>query len=146
MREPELLKKIIATWNGIATATTLLPGGMHEHTAEADNVPAGATKWATVRATEESIARMTNGGPIRSHLVVVDVYADDGVTANATLLHTLGTIPSLALASKSLDNGGYLIDLFPATAPAGGQTDQTRRMRNVTKLSIAWRVQSRWDY
>jgi hypothetical protein len=146
MREPEILKKILATWNGIATAATVLPGGMHEFTAETDNVRADASKWATVRVTEESLARMTNGGPIRSHLVVVDVYADDGVTNQATLLHTLGTIPGLVQSSKSLDNGGYVIDLFPATAPQGGQTSDTRRMKTVTKLSIAWRVQSRWDY
>jgi hypothetical protein len=39
-----------------------------------------------------------------------------------------------------------VIDLFPATAPQGGQTSDTRRAKTVTKLSIAWRVQSRWDY
>jgi hypothetical protein len=147
VREPEILKAVLAAWNGIATALTVLPGGLHEYVADDDNTPPAAEKWATVRVTEGALARMTNGGPIREHTLTVDVYdttGTDGLTGNATLLHTLGTIPSVI--NKSLDNGGTIIDLWPTTAPQGGQTDQTRAARGVNKLSIAWRVQSRWDY
>jgi hypothetical protein len=90
---------------------------------------------------------MTNGGPIREHIVTVDVHdttGTGGLTGNATLIHTLGTIPSVI--TKAMDNGGYIIDMWPHPAPQGGQTQDTRQAKGVVKLSIAWRVQSRWDY
>jgi hypothetical protein len=59
-------------------------------------------------------------------------------------MHSLGTIPTTI--NKTLDNGGKIIDLWPATAPAGGQTEEQRRGRTVSSVAIAWRVQSRWDY
>jgi hypothetical protein len=151
MREPELLKSVLAAWNANASALTYLPGGLHEFTADEDNVPAAAQRWATVRVTEDggSPVRQTNGGPIRSHTVLIEAFiADgDGMTAGATLMHTLGTIPVTVLSTyRSLDNGGRVIDFWPAAAPQGGQTDQTRQAKGIVKLAIAWRVQSRWDY
>lgn len=146
MREPELLKAVIAAWDGIATALTLLPGGLHEHMAQDDNVPDAAQKWATVKVEEGPISRVTNGGPIREHTVTVTMNdaSGGGVSGNATLMDTLGTIPSVV--NKSLDNGGHIIDMWPAQAKGGGQTDDTRRTKPIVELAIAWRVQSRWPY
>lgn len=143
MREPELLKAVIAAWDGITTALTLLPGGLHEAMAHDDNVPSSADKWGTVVVTDNGPVRITNGGPIREHSVTITVNADDGMTANASLMDKLGTIPSVI--TKALDNGGTIIDMWPANAKSG-QTENSRRSKTMTELQIAWRVQSRWPY
>lgn len=146
MREGELLKAVLTAWTGIAASATLLPGGLHEFVAMDDNTPAPALKWGTMRAVEGSLVRQTNAGPIREHIITITVNDSSGagLVANATLMHTLGTIPSVI--NKALDNGGTIIDMFAHNAPEGGQSADTRRTKNMIKQSIAWRVQSRWDY
>lgn len=145
MREPEILKAVLTAWTAVTNYSTLLPGGLHEFIAEQDNVPTEAKKWGIVRCEEGALARMTNGGPIREHIVSIDVYCADGsgMTANASLMDSLGTIPTVI--NQTLDNGGKIIDMWMHPGK-GGQTDQTRRMVPVTMLTISWRVQSRWDY
>lgn len=145
MREAELLKAVIAAWDGIATSATLLPGKMHEHVAHDDNVPTSATKWATVKVVEQALARQTNGGPIREHIITITVKntTGDGLTANATLMDTIGTIPTVV--NKALDNGGTLIDMWNHNSE-GGQTDDQRRTKPVSEMAVAWRTQSRWPY
>lgn len=145
MREPELLKAVLAAWDGIATSATLLPGKMHEAMAHDDNVPESATKWATVKVVEQAVSRVTNGGPIREHVITVTVKntSGDGMTANATLMDTIGTIPTVI--NKTLDNGGKIIDMWPHPTE-GGQTEDNRRTRPVSEMAVAWRTQSRWPY
>lgn len=143
MREPEILKAVIAAWDGIATSATLLPGKLHEYMAQDDNVPPSANKWGTVQVTDNGIVRETTGGPIREHNVTITIHADDGIQANSTLMDTLGTIRSVI--TKAMDNGGTIIDMWPANAKSG-QTDNTRRTKTMSELQIAWRVQSRWPY
>lgn len=144
MREPELLKAFQTAWTGVSNYQTLLPGGLHETVAGRDNTPDAAAKWALITVNESSVARQTNGGPIREHVIQIELKATDGITANASVLHALGTIPTTL--NKTLDNGGKVIDCWPHQAPKGGQTTDQRRGRPVSALSIAWRVQSRWDY
>lgn len=145
MREPELLKALQTRWAAIDTTGTLLPGGLHEFQAESDNIPnkTRRPKYGIVTITENPIARQTNGGPIREHIINVEVKATDGLTANASLMHSLSTVPT-GMQRVSLDNGGTLIDMYPHNSKQG-TTPDTRGMKPVAGLSVAWRVQSRWD-
>lgn len=145
MREPEILKAILTRWAAIDTTGQLLPGGLHETYAEDSNKPQGQfVKYGIVTVTENPIARNTNGGPIREHIVNIEVKVTDGFTANASLMHSMATIRT-GMTNYSLDNGGTLIDMFPHPSKSE-QTSEMKGMKTVTSLGIAWRVQSRWDY
>lgn len=145
MREPEILKAILTRWAAIDTTGQLLPGGLHETYAEDSNKPQGQfVKYGIVTVTENPIARNTNGGPIREHIVNIEVKVTDGLTANASLMHSLSTIP-VGMPHTSLDNGGTLNDMYPHPSKSG-QSSEMKGMKTVTPLGIAWRVQSRWDY
>lgn len=145
-REGEILKAVLTAWNGVATATTLLPGGLHEFVAMDENTPSSAMKWATMQAVEQGLSRQTNGGPIREHIVTITVNdgSGGGLIANMALMDALQNIP--ATVNKALDNGGTIIDMFSHQAPAGGQNEEARRVKTMVKQSVAWRVQSRWPY
>jgi len=145
MREPELLKNLLTRWAAIDTAGTLLPGGLHEFQAEADNIPNRSTrpKYGLVTITETGIARNTNAGPIREHNINIEIKARDGLEANASLMHSLSTIPA-GQQHVGLENGGTLIDMWPAPSKQG-QGSESVGAKTVSGLSIAWRVQSRWD-
>lgn len=152
MREPELLKAVGTAWPTVASYATLLPGGLHESKADADNVPAGQQEenYGIVTATEQGIARNTNGGPIREHLLKIELHTVKGLSDLAAVQEAMLNW-STGLASKlkqtpnlALDNGGYLIDLFPAPGGPSGTTSVRRAGKMVSKVVVAWRVQSRW--
>lgn len=152
MREPELLKAFVAGWELVTNAATLLPGRLHEKKADSDNVP---NEWkgedyGLIEVKENPLARMTNGGPIREHIVTITVKTLKGISSLGTVMEAMASttsgIPSKVPTHTALDNSGWIIDLWPAPAPAGGQTESRRQGRTIAGVSIAWRVQSRWNY
>lgn len=152
MREPELLKAFGTAWGQVTNAATLLPGGLHETKADADNIAEDKmlSDYGLITVSENGLARNTNGGPIREHQVKIEVHTVNGLSSLATVVEAMAStssgIPSKIPTHTALDNGGYLIDLFPSQAPPGGQTPSRRAGKTVSKVAIAWRVQSRWPY
>lgn len=151
MREPELLKAFVAGWESVTNVATLLPGKLHEKKADSDNVPNDwvGEDYGLITVKESPLAHMTNGGPIREHLVSIEVKTLKGLSSLATTMEAMAStstgIPSKIPPHTALDNGGWIIDLWPAPG-AGGQTDSRRQGKTISSVTITWRVQSRWSY
>lgn len=152
MREAELLKGIVTAWGLVSNSSTLLPGGIHEFEAESDNVPVDpstgkkAEIYATAIAQENPIARMTNGGVVREHIVTVSVKHTEGLNACAAILEAMAsTTAGIPANMPSLDNTGVVIYMWPHSSK-GGQTEMQRGGKTISDAAIAWRVQTDWPY
>lgn len=152
MREAEILKAVTTAWAAVTNSSTLVPGGLHWYRAENDNVPIDpatgkkAEIYAIAKADEQAIARHTTGGVVREHIVTITVKHNEGAYACAAILQAMGNRSTGIKGNMpSLDDGGYLIDMWPHTS-ATTPTDDERQGKPIADAAIAWRVQTSWAY
>lgn len=155
MREPELLKAFMTAWESVTNAATLLPGGLHESYADRDNIPntgtdePSITTYGILIVKESAIARMTNGGVVREHIVQVDLKGYIGQIAlmavQEAMANTTSGVPSKLPSHTNLDNGGGIVDLWPAVA-SPERSSNGKQTRPISVVTVAWRVQSGWAY
>ncbi len=159
MREPEILKAFMAAWSAVTGQATLLPGGLHETNADRDNITTTETTdpvlttYGILTCKEQPLARMTNGGIVREHLVQIDLKGYAGQIAlmacQEAMADTTNGIPSKIPANSSIDNNGEVIDIWPAPSNPdrpGINSSNSRQTQPISIVSIAWRVQTGWAY
>jgi hypothetical protein len=152
VREPELLKAVTTSWAAVANSSTLVPGGLHWFRASADNVPVDpntgkkAEIYAIVKADEQPIARHTNGGVVREHIITITVKHNEGAYACAAILQAMGNRSTGIKGNMpSLEDGGTVIDMWPYVSQTS-PTENERQGKPIADAAIAWRVQSSWAY
>lgn len=156
MREAEIFKAWLGAWESVTNSATLLPGLLHEHQANADNVPnidesQLQQDYGILTVTENPIViTPTGGGVVREHLVEIAVKTKNGLQSLGSVLHamadTTNGIPGKLPPHTSLDNGGTIIDIWPAPGKASTTTDLRRQNRAISSYSIGWRVRTDWAF